>query len=45
MKPGPDGGVVLTLNPGAAYCLAPDPAPRGLRGEDYRRARARAAWG
>jgi predicted glycogen debranching enzyme len=45
MKPGPDGGVVLTLGPGAAYCLAPDPLPRGLRGEDYRRARARAAWG
>ena len=45
MKPGPDGGVVLTLGPGAAYCLAPGPVPRGLQGEDYRRARARAAWG
>jgi predicted glycogen debranching enzyme len=45
MKPGPDGGVVLTLGPGAAYCLAPDPVPRGLHGDDYRRARARAAWG
>ncbi len=45
MKPGADGGVVLTLGPGAAYCLAPDPVPRGLRGEDYRHARARAAWG
>jgi predicted glycogen debranching enzyme len=45
IKPGPDGGVVITLGPGAAYCLAPDLAPRGLWGEDYRRARARAAWG
>jgi len=45
MKPGPDGGVVLQLNPGAAYCLAPDPVPRGLWGDDYRHARARAAWG
>jgi predicted glycogen debranching enzyme len=45
MKPGPDGTVVLNLKPGAAYCLTPAPAPRGLWGDDYRRARARAAWG
>ncbi len=45
MKPGADGGVAFTLGPGAAYCLAPDPVPRGLRAEDYRHARARAAWG
>ena len=45
MKPGADGGMVLTLDAGAAYCLAPGPAPRGLHGEDYRQARARAAWG
>lgn len=34
----------LTLAPGTAFCLAPAPAPAGLAGEDYRRARARAAW-
>jgi len=45
MKPGADGGMVLTLDAGAAYCLAPGAAPRGLHGEDYRQARARAAWG
>jgi glycogen debranching enzyme len=45
MKPGAEGGVLLDLGPGAAYCLAPEPVPRGLWGDDYRHARARAAWG
>ena len=45
LAPGADGAVSLTLGPGAAYCLAPEPAPRGLWGDDYRHARARAAWG
>jgi starch synthase (maltosyl-transferring) len=34
----------LSLGPGAAHCLAPARTPRGLQGEDYRRARARAGW-
>src|SRR5579884_2744107 len=32
------------LGPGACYCLAPSARPRGLAGEEYRRARAQAAW-
>lgn len=39
-----DGGVRFTLPPGGAYCLAAAPAPRGLGGDSYRRARAQAAW-
>jgi len=39
-----DGGLTVSLPPGAAFCLAPTPAPVGLHGENYRRARARAAW-
>jgi starch synthase (maltosyl-transferring) len=39
-----DGKLTITLASGAAYCLAPKPAPRGLHGEAYRRARAQAAW-
>ena len=35
---------VYVLGPGAAYCLAPAATPQGLSGEDYRRARSRAAW-
>jgi predicted glycogen debranching enzyme len=34
----------LTLAPGMACCLAPTEEPAGLSGEDYRRARAQAAW-
>ena len=37
-------GVGFTLGPGEAYCLAPTLSPTGLCGDDYRRARARAAW-
>jgi hypothetical protein len=40
-----DSTVILTLSPGAAYCLSPAPSPRGLHGDQYRRARAHAAWG
>ncbi len=35
---------VFTLPPGAAFCLAPAEKPAGLGGDDYRRARARAAF-
>ncbi len=45
MKPGSANDVVLTLEPGAAYCLAPTGVPRGLHGDAYRRARLQAAWG
>jgi len=34
----------LILPPGAAFCLAPAEKPVGLSGDDYRRARAQAAW-
>jgi predicted glycogen debranching enzyme len=34
----------VALSPGAAFCLAPAASPLGLHGDDYRRARARAAW-
>ena len=40
----PDAGLVVAMPAGAAFCLAPFPTPRGLCGEVYRRARARAAW-
>src|SRR5262249_6399787 len=42
---GRDNIVTVTLAPGAAYCLAPTPLPRGLSGEAYRQARHQAAWG
>ena len=35
---------IFTLAPGAAFCLAQAEEPAGLSGEDYRRARAQAAW-
>ncbi|HUC84222.1 MAG TPA: amylo-alpha-1,6-glucosidase [Candidatus Acidoferrales bacterium] len=35
---------VFTLPPGTVYCLAPAEKPKGLSGEDYRRARALAAF-
>ena len=34
----------ITLEPGAAFCLAPSAQPKGLSGDAYRRARAQAAW-
>lgn len=40
-----DGTLSLKLPPGAAYCLAPALKPQGLSGDEYRRARAQAAWG
>ena len=36
--------IAFTLAPGAAYCLAPAEQPAGLSGDDYRCARAQAAW-
>ncbi len=39
-----DGKVEFTLEAGACYCLSPRAKPQGLSGEEYRRARARAAW-
>jgi starch synthase (maltosyl-transferring) len=44
-KAASDGGLEFTLAPGACYCLAGLPQPRGLAGDAYRRARAVAAWG
>ena len=37
--------IVFSLAPGACHCLAPTQKPVGLAGEDYRRARAQAAFG
>ncbi len=39
-----ESDAVFTLAAGAAYCLAPTATPAGLSGDDYRHARARAAW-
>ena len=39
-----DGAVHFILEPGAAHCLASSQKPRGLAGDEYRRARAQAAW-
>jgi predicted glycogen debranching enzyme len=36
--------VVFTLLPGVVYCLATTEKPRGLAGDDYRRARAQSSW-
>lgn len=36
--------ITFALAPGACHCLAPEEQPAGLNGEDYRRARAQAAW-
>jgi starch synthase (maltosyl-transferring) len=36
--------IIFTLAPGACHCLAPTQKPAGLSGENYRRARARAAF-
>ena len=39
------GSLTVALPAGGAFCLAPTAAPRGRHGEEYRRARAQAAWG
>jgi predicted glycogen debranching enzyme len=36
--------IIFTLAPGACHCLAPTQKPAGLNGDDYRRARAQAAF-
>ncbi|HVU26922.1 MAG TPA: amylo-alpha-1,6-glucosidase [Verrucomicrobiae bacterium] len=36
--------IIFTLAPGAAHCLAPKEKPIGLSGENYRHARAQAAF-
>ena len=36
--------ITFTLPPGAVFCLAPSEKPAGLSGENYRRARAQAAF-
>jgi len=36
--------IIFTLAAGACHCLAPTAQPVGLSGENYRRARAQAAW-
>jgi predicted glycogen debranching enzyme len=38
------GEIIFPLAPGAVHCLAPTQKPVGLSGDDYRRARAQAAW-
>ena len=38
------GETIFTLPPGAAFCLASAEKPAGLSGDDYRRARAQAAF-
>ncbi|MBI3413752.1 MAG: glycogen debranching enzyme N-terminal domain-containing protein [Verrucomicrobia bacterium] len=35
---------VIELPPAAAFCLSANGKPKGLSGDDYRRARAQAAW-
>jgi glycogen debranching enzyme/glycosidase len=40
----PDGCCELLLPPGGSYCLAASATPLGLAGDDYRNARAQAAW-
>jgi starch synthase (maltosyl-transferring) len=44
VKKAKDGAIEFTLEAAAAHCLSADPNPRGLSGEDYRQARAQAAW-
>ncbi len=39
-----DGKLVLTLEPGAVFCLSDSAKPRGLSGDDYRLVRTQAAW-
>ncbi|HTI72937.1 MAG TPA: amylo-alpha-1,6-glucosidase [Candidatus Limnocylindria bacterium] len=41
---GAGSSVTLVLEAGACLCLAGSPTPRGLSGDDYRRARAQADW-
>jgi predicted glycogen debranching enzyme len=42
-RTGPDE-LIFTLPPATVYCLSGSSTPRGLWGEDYRQARAQAAW-
>ena len=44
VKPLKDGGIEFNLDAGACHCLSADAQPRGLSGDEYRRARAQAAW-
>ncbi|MBC8097359.1 MAG: amylo-alpha-1,6-glucosidase, partial [Akkermansiaceae bacterium] len=44
VKRNSSGESVVSLPPGAAYCLAPTAQPVGLSGDAYRQVRARAAW-
>jgi len=39
-----DGRVRVCLQAGQSFCLAAQPAPRGLSGDSYRLRRAQAAW-
>jgi starch synthase (maltosyl-transferring) len=38
------GALELVVEAGACYCLSPHAQPQGLSGDNYRRARAQAAW-
>jgi predicted glycogen debranching enzyme len=44
IKPVKDGGFEISLKPGASACLSARPNPSVAVGENYRRARAQAAW-
>jgi len=44
LEKGASGWLLVTLNPGAVHCLASTKKPAGLSGENYRRARAQAAF-
>jgi predicted glycogen debranching enzyme len=44
LEKGGFGWLLITLNPGAAHCVSSKEKPAGLSGDDYRRARAQAAW-
>ncbi|HZF01245.1 MAG TPA: glycogen debranching enzyme N-terminal domain-containing protein, partial [Methylomirabilota bacterium] len=44
LEKGGYGWLLMTLHPSAAHCLSAQDKPIGLSGENYRRARAQAAW-
>ena len=44
IRPEKSGDFLISLGPGAAYCLSPSVRPSGLHGDKYRVTRAQAAW-
>jgi starch synthase (maltosyl-transferring) len=45
MSPAVRDSLLITMPPGAAFCLSSTPVPRGLSGDSYRRLRSQAAFG